>query len=44
MAVVHTPGEPPNQGRICLLIMGCTWKSRKALSRERRMRGMEQAP
>jgi hypothetical protein len=35
MHVVHTPGLPPNQGRMNLLITGWTWKSRKALSSER---------
>jgi hypothetical protein len=28
MHVVHTPAEPPNQGRICLAITGCTRNSR----------------
>src|SRR5437868_13727287 len=32
MAVVHTDGLPPNQGRICLLLSGWTWNNRKALS------------
>jgi hypothetical protein len=26
--VVHTPAEPPNQGRICLAMIGCTRNSR----------------
>jgi hypothetical protein len=29
--VVHTPGVPPNQGRMNLAIIGSTWNSRKAL-------------
>jgi hypothetical protein len=29
--VVHTPAEPPNQGRICFAITGCTRNRRKAL-------------
>ena len=33
MQVVHTAGQPPNQGRMNLLIKGCTWNSRKAPSR-----------
>jgi hypothetical protein len=28
--VVHTAEEPPNHGRICLAMIGCTMKSRKA--------------
>jgi hypothetical protein len=31
--VVHTAEEPPNQGRICLAINGCTRNSRKADSK-----------
>src|SRR4051812_34036728 len=34
MQVFHTAGAPPNQGRICLAITGCTRNSRKA---ERKM-------
>ena len=33
MHVVHTAGQPPNHGRMNLLIKGCTWNSRKALKR-----------
>src|SRR5882757_2219250 len=35
MHVVHTPGPPPNHGRMNLLITGCTWKSRNALSSDK---------
>jgi hypothetical protein len=34
MHTVHTAAEPPNQGRIILAMIGCTWNSRNA---ERRM-------
>ena len=33
MHVVHTAAVPPNQGRMALLTSGCTWKSRKALTK-----------
>ena len=33
MQVVQTAGLPPNQGRITLLMTGCTWNNRKALDR-----------
>ena len=33
MQVVQTAGTPPNQGRMNLLISGCTWNNRKAASR-----------
>jgi hypothetical protein len=29
--VIQTAAEPPNHGRIILVIMGWTWKSRNAL-------------
>src|ERR1039457_6242249 len=29
---VHTAADPPNQGRMILAIIGCTWNSRKALT------------
>jgi len=29
--VVHTADEPPNQGSICLAMMGCTMNKRNAL-------------
>jgi hypothetical protein len=29
--VAHTDAAPPNHGRICLAMTGCTRKSRKAL-------------
>jgi len=31
MQITHTAAEPPNQGRICLAIRGCTRKREKAL-------------
>jgi hypothetical protein len=31
MQVVHTAEDPPNQGNICLAMMGCTMNSKKAL-------------
>ena len=33
MQVVQTAADPPNQGRMILAITGCTWNSRKALTR-----------
>src|ERR1700677_2566264 len=32
MHVVHTAGLPPNQGKIALLMIGCTSNNRSALS------------
>jgi hypothetical protein len=33
MHVVHTAAVPPNHGRMALLTSGCTWKSKKALTK-----------
>ena len=33
MHVAHTAADPPNQGRMCFEISGCTKKSRKALEK-----------
>ena len=30
MQVAHTAADPPNHGRICLAMIGCTRNSRKA--------------
>src|SRR5437870_561241 len=30
MQVVHTADDPPNQGRMILAMMGCTWNKRNA--------------
>jgi hypothetical protein len=38
MQVVQTPGLPPNQGRMNLLMTGWTWKSKKALRRLKRLK------
>ena len=30
---LHTAAPPPNHGRMIFAIIGCTWKSRKALTK-----------
>jgi len=34
MLLVQTAAEPPNQGRMCLLTINCTWNNRNALRNE----------